>query len=278
MKNFHRILCMLLACAALLGGLGAFSNASADSTGKLSVSVTQDYASAQEVLRLVNNERKKKGLKALKMDKTLTEASIQRAAEVYIYLPMESPHKRPNGKRTKTLDHRISYEDVSINSGYYSPESVVDGWMNSSVHKKGILLRSARSVGVAVCNGEVWVLNFSSSSVRKEEKSTSEKKFTFNVSALSKHLDKGRFSLELYDEFEPGDRETAIVLYRDNWPWNNYVPINPSSFSWSSSNTSVATVSSKGVIKALKPGKFTVTAKLKNGPNVVVKQQCKVYK
>ena len=93
MKNkwFKRLACAALS-AALVVELTCFagpttSYAKAPSTGKISLTVTQDYKQAQAILKYVNKYRKKKHLKALKLDKDLTKAAITRGAELNIYTP-----------------------------------------------------------------------------------------------------------------------------------------------------------------------------------------------
>lgn len=46
-----------------------------------------DYTKASEVLELLNDHREKNGLTPLTMDAELTEAAMQRAAEIAIYTP-----------------------------------------------------------------------------------------------------------------------------------------------------------------------------------------------
>ena len=57
---------------------------SAAKLDKLTIPVVQDYEKAQEVLNLINAERGKRGLRKLKLDKTLTKYAVTRAAELCV--------------------------------------------------------------------------------------------------------------------------------------------------------------------------------------------------
>mgnify|MGYP000526781366 CR=1 FL=1 len=60
---------------------------------KIKYKGTDKYSEAYKVLKIVNKERKSKGLSELKMDKDLLDAAMQRAAEVALYFS----HTRPDG-------------------------------------------------------------------------------------------------------------------------------------------------------------------------------------
>lgn len=92
-KRRHRILsvmlmiCMVLSCSAFTSFAG---------TGNyVKVQVTQNYAEAQQILKLINKQRAKRGLRKLKLDKNLTKSAAKRAAELTVYIPESSPHRRP---------------------------------------------------------------------------------------------------------------------------------------------------------------------------------------
>ena len=76
-KIMKRICCGFLSVALameLISYTGTTTTyAKTPKTGKISVTVTQDYKMAQEILKYVNQYRKKNHRKALKMDKDLTK-------------------------------------------------------------------------------------------------------------------------------------------------------------------------------------------------------------
>ena len=240
--------------------------AHAASTANVYVKVTQDYAKTQQVLQYVNQERAKRGLKKLKLDKKLTNSAIARAAEVSIMVPLTSPHRRPNGKLVKSINSKISYE-CALESEMYTAKAAVDLWMSSPSHKKGILLKSARSVGIAsvtTTDGyQIWMLDFSNSRAKSVVKAKNKKTVTKKVPAKKSLLKKGYFKLQI-SSVKVGSKTTAKITYNGK---KTYGPglISPKSFKWSSSNTKIATVSKGGVITAKKAGTVTIKAKMKTG-------------
>lgn len=292
MKNkvMKRICCGFLS-ATLAMGLVSFTDSTAayaktPKTGKISVTVTQDYKMAQEILKYVNQYRKKNHRKTLKMDKDLTKAAITRGAETHIYTPQSSPHRRPNGKLTKTLNRRICYENCEqvggsyylTRDGYDDAKKIVNNWISSAPHRKGLLLPNAKSVGVGATytttdagyiNSITYTLEFSNTKAKKVEKSKGLKKYTKNVDTKTSYLKKTYFSLRsAYDYNTLNEHINSVKLYpRYNSPYMYATPtINPSTFSWSSSNPSIATVDKNGVVKrGTQTGKVTITAKLKTG-------------
>ena len=68
-----------------------------------------DYQKANEVLTIVNNERANNGLSALKMDRSLLETAMQRAAESSIYWN----HIRPDGSDCFTANSKMTRENMS---------------------------------------------------------------------------------------------------------------------------------------------------------------------
>ena len=142
---------LILTMSVLLMLLISFPAAvSAAKTDKLTIPVVQDYEKAQEVLTLINAERGKRGLRKLKLDKTLTKYAVTRAAELCVMVPWKSPHRRPNGKLNSSTKN-IAYECCQERGGSSfstTAESVVQDWMSSPSHRAGILLSSAKSVGI----------------------------------------------------------------------------------------------------------------------------------
>ena len=113
-KLSRRAASIALAAAMLFTTAGVSQKkVEAASTGKLSVTGYQDYNDAQKILKEVNKYRKKNGRKALKMDRGLTNSAIMRGFETTIYIPETSPHRRPNGKLSKSINKKIIYENCA---------------------------------------------------------------------------------------------------------------------------------------------------------------------
>ena len=114
-----------------------------------------------EVIRLVNEERAKEGLSALKTNDTISGAAQVRASELSTLFD----HTRPDGTTCFTaLDDagiRYSTAGENIAAGYSTPEQVVNGWMNSAGHRSNILNADFTTIGVGYdSTGRYWVQLF----------------------------------------------------------------------------------------------------------------------
>ncbi len=112
---------------------------------------TSDLSSyADQVLKLVNEERAKEGLPALTTNKTLQSAANKRAQEIV----QTFSHTRPNGTSCFTVldEFGISYRSAGENIAYgqKTPEAVMNAWMNSSGHRANILKAGFGKVGIGV--------------------------------------------------------------------------------------------------------------------------------
>ena len=112
---------------------------------------------AAEVVRLVNEERAKQGLSALRTDDELTRAACVRASEI----ATSFSHTRPSGASWSTVSASAYGENIA--RGQRSAEKVMASWMTSEGHRANILRASYSSIGVcAVVSGGVtyWVQLF----------------------------------------------------------------------------------------------------------------------
>ena len=115
-----------------------------------------DYAS--QVVALVNAERAKYGLSALKVDSRVQQAAQVRAKETV----QSFSHTRPNGSSFSTAltEAGVSYTRSGENIAYgqSTPQQVVQAWMNSSGHRANILSSSYTTIGVGytVVNGTAY--------------------------------------------------------------------------------------------------------------------------
>lgn len=107
--------------------------------------INDDYA--WQVLTIVNKERAKVGLPALTMDANMVATANLRAKEIVVSFS----HTRPNGQSCfsafpQSVDYPIG---ENIAAGYWSPESVMEGWMGSQGHRENILGAGFKSIGIA---------------------------------------------------------------------------------------------------------------------------------
>ena len=122
----------------------------------------------EEVLKLVNNERKKAGLKTLSWGSSTASAANTRAKE----LVSNYSHTRPDGSKWDTAikipDGNYAGENIAAGAGVPSPSTVVKAWMNSTSHKANILSKNYKymSVGIHYDSGSknkiYWAQIFSS--------------------------------------------------------------------------------------------------------------------
>ena len=102
----------------------------------------------EEVLRLVNIERTSRGLAALTMPEDLRAVARVRAKETVTLFE----HSRPDGRSCFTalddagIDYWTCGENIAM--GYTTPQSVVNGWMNSDGHRRNILNQNFEELGV----------------------------------------------------------------------------------------------------------------------------------
>ena len=119
---------------------------------------------AQEVFRLTNIERVKHGKQPLIYNKTLQKGAMARAKEISVFFS----HTRPDGQDGEiTLIEAgvANCSDENIASGYSTPESVVQGWMNSPGHKVALIRSTNVYLGVGFYENPVthryyWVQAF----------------------------------------------------------------------------------------------------------------------
>ena len=119
-------------------------------TCKITV-ITQNEALENEVIKLVNAERTKRGLSKLTTNSKMASASDKRAKEIYT----KFSHTRPNGKAWDTV-----FAEYGIKKGYageniaynYSSaaKDVVNMWMNSKGHRENILNSRYKTIGVGL--------------------------------------------------------------------------------------------------------------------------------
>lgn len=123
-----------------------------DDTG----SMQGDFAS--QVVALVNVERAKHGLSALKVDAKVQQAALVRAKET----AQSFSHTRPNGSSFSTAltEAGVSYRRAGENIAYgqSTPQQVMNAWMNSSGHRANILNENFTTIGVGytVINGTAY--------------------------------------------------------------------------------------------------------------------------
>lgn len=129
---------LLLALALVVSSLTIPAQASAASTS----------ANRKAVLKLVNQERKKRDRGKLTLDSKLNKAAGKRAKEI----SKEFSHTRPNGDDCFTVltTYHAKYSTCGENiaAGQSTAKKVMNNWMQSPGHKQNILQKKFRKMGV----------------------------------------------------------------------------------------------------------------------------------
>ena len=112
----------------------------------------QAASHAEQVLALVNAERKKVGLKPLALSQRCQAQADKRAKEI-------SQRGRFNHKGAFNGLRGYGWMGENIAKGYRSPAAVVRGWMHSKGHRANILSPRFTHLGVGVFRGH-WVQTF----------------------------------------------------------------------------------------------------------------------
>lgn len=222
----------------------------------LYLATNQYYSKAFEVLELVNAERAKVGLTALKMDKDLLTAAMLRTAETSLFFS----HTRPNGDSWKTVSSKAFGENIAAGSS--TAAATMNQWMNSQGHKDNILRNTYKSMGigcVAVNGVYYWTQLFGTSEA--------------SVASANSYTDKA-VEAQISIDVNSSEYKPSLVLSPTSAPTvgmsrelkfychNSFVnaPVLSKSLTFESSNTSIATVDASGNVKALKAGNVTISA------------------
>ena len=116
-----------------------------------------------EVIRLVNEQRAKNGLKALTANWELSRVARYKSQDMVDnrYFSHTSPTYGTPFQMIKAfgLSYRTAGENIAY--GQRTPQAVVNAWMNSSGHRANILNASYTQIGVGyVSNGHYWTQLF----------------------------------------------------------------------------------------------------------------------
>lgn len=117
----------------------------------------------KEVIRLVNAERAKAGLKALTEDWELSRVARFKSQDMRDnnYFSHTSPVYGSPFDMIKNFGITYRSAGENIARGQKTPQAVVNAWMNSSGHRKNILNASYTKIGVGyVADGNYWTQMF----------------------------------------------------------------------------------------------------------------------
>ncbi|WP_211297038.1 CAP domain-containing protein [Paenibacillus castaneae] len=114
-----------------------------------------------QVIDLVNQERAKAGMSALKSDTLLTKVATDKAKDMDVnnYFSHTSPTYGSPFDMMRSYGVTYSYAGENIAAGQRTPQEVMTAWMNSEGHRANILNNNFTKIGVGYVNGK-WVQEF----------------------------------------------------------------------------------------------------------------------
>ncbi|MCI9063063.1 MAG: hypothetical protein HFJ17_00405 [Clostridia bacterium] len=155
-------------------------------------------------------------------------------------------------------------------------------WMNSPGHKANILTKDYKSIGIGCFkNGSVyyWVQCFGIDDASKAVSKTGTQNTVMTIPISKQKVDLYAYTIKNasnYNYMKPS--ETGYIRYGiKNAGWNQvYSPGVESDFGFSSSNTNVVTIDSKGNFKAVGEGTATIKVYLKSDTSKVFTEKITV--
>lgn len=196
----------------------------------------------------------------LVMDQTLQHDAMMRAIEISLYYS----HTRPNGESCFTAFTTTALSKAeNIALGQSSASVVMNAWMNSDGHRTNILNSKYKEIGIGCFyhNGRYhWVQLFANSSHSNYTK-TGEEWVTGRVEAAPSML---RLAMAYSGSTSLTEGDT-LQFYVTNSDGNDALRktiLVPDAFTWSVSDSSLATISSSGVLTAKSAGTVLVKAQL----------------
>ncbi len=211
------------------------------------------YSQAERMLELVNRQRVSEGLQPLSMDGELLEAAMLRSAELNVLYSSQ----RPNGTRFDSVSRKAKYENIL--SGVMTPGEAMAIWMDSPGYRSVILDPAAKSIGIGCFDqGETrcWVQLFGYGEAEKGKKKHDIAK-VMDIRAVN-----GEYQFYLKEKelsLKAGEETTIQVLLKN--PGFDKTPayISPRTFTFRSSDPSVAKVEADGTVTARKSGTAVIT-------------------
>jgi uncharacterized protein YkwD len=159
-KSFRRMLALLIAITMMASATLTVNAAGTTVTVKNN---TARWVNTKGAYSELNKYRKKAKVKVIKKALGLEKIAKIRAREMAKYNKFS--HTRPNGKSGLTLIKGNVYKGENIAKGFKTCDSVTRAWYNSRGHRKNMLRKQYKKVGIACYeyNGvKYWVQMFSS--------------------------------------------------------------------------------------------------------------------
>jgi uncharacterized protein YkwD len=124
--------------------------------GPAATKASQQAASEQQVLVLLNQIRHSHGLSDLSASIPLRNAARAHSADMLAnqYFEHDSPSEAWDVRINRYVKSPLIGENLAWGTGSYgTPEGIVSQWMHSSTHRQIILTGSLHRVGIALATG-----------------------------------------------------------------------------------------------------------------------------
>ena len=263
------VLAVIMFCSVF--SIAVVNSSAASKTDNIKIRVRMNHDFENEVFRLVNIERQKRNIPKLKMSKYLFDYAQLRAAEmcvVYRYPSTGKAHIRPDG--TKATAHKgvTNENSACAPNDEYTPKEVVADWMKSAGHRRSILNKKFKTMGLgyAYSGGcACWAQDFDTANTKTNYFKKGKQFLTRNIK-INKNIRSIYLVLpETYrgdGREEPLPKQFYVYTAIDNYGFGATVDYN--SVTYSSSNKNIATVNQKGFVQFKKPGTVRITTRIKN--------------
>ena len=255
------------------------------------------YGEAQRFVKILNEKRKAKNLAELKPTSGLTEAAMQRAAEIVVSFTHRCPYNENSTGCYDALERLgfvysnrgITREDQygtiyvaktgdfylvheNIGSGFGNAETADYFWSGSPLHNAAMMASEIRYCGVGVLdyhNTSYWVFVGSGDPCGEVINTQSDKERTFHVIADVQQLQlkTGVRSIRLQYGTSTRDNMEFCTKYSEGY---TFYAESSSFFTITNNNPELIAVDSLGKIRGKKVGTGSITVKIKNGGTYTV--------
>lgn len=161
-RHLLRTVPLLATVAALFVAAPAQAGVTACAAQSADPSEASTLAVERSILCLVNRERTSRGLKRLSSNGKLAKAAVKHTRDMvdrgyfdHVSLGGSTPLDRikssgwVNGARSYTYGENLAWGTLDR----ATPESIVDGWMNSAGHRRNILTGAFDEIGIGITKG-----------------------------------------------------------------------------------------------------------------------------
>ena len=242
----------------------------------VTISGTYDYDKAYEVFQLVNKERKAQGLSEYKFDVDMSNAAMERSAELSLYLSHTRPDMSDCSTVLKGIRSGDSMQGENIAAGQTTAEYVMEGWMESTGHRANIMSSNFTTIGIGCYRDSFGNLYWTQIFVTGNPTNTNISNFKGTKSITKKReIAPNIFNIKLTNIpttcYEEGTANIHLGILNSEWN-GRYTYAENSEVTYKIKDTSICKIengdnSYTKKITFLKPGKTELTATL-NGKTV----------